>query len=60
MACSIARSVEITKVLQGGQLAPGDKVVVSDHLTLTHDAKIKIKKTLPVKDPWVAVSRADE
>ncbi len=51
--------VEITKVLQGGQLAPGDKVVVSDHLTLTHDAKVKVKKTLPARDPWVAFGRDD-
>jgi membrane fusion protein (multidrug efflux system) len=51
--------VEITKVLQGGQLAPGDKVIVSDHLTLTHEAKVKVKKTLPVKDPWVAFSREE-
>jgi membrane fusion protein (multidrug efflux system) len=51
--------VEITKVLQGGQLAPGDKVVVSDHLTLTHEAKVKVKKTLPVNDPWVAFSREE-
>jgi RND family efflux transporter MFP subunit len=52
--------VEIKKVLQGGQLAPGDKVIVSDHLTLTHDAKIKIKKTLPVTDPWISLSREEE
>jgi membrane fusion protein (multidrug efflux system) len=52
--------IEITKVLQGGQLAPGDKVIVSDHLTLTHEAKVKVKKTLPVKDPWVAFSREEE
>jgi len=51
--------VEITKVLQGGQLAPGDKVIVSDHLTLTHEAKVKVKKTLPINDPWVAFSRED-
>jgi RND family efflux transporter MFP subunit len=48
--------VEITKVLQGGQLAPGDKVIVSDHLTLIHDAKIKITKTVPITDPWVELS----
>ncbi len=52
--------VEITKVLQGGQLAPGDKVIVSDHLTLIHDAKIKIKKTVPITDPWVALSGDSE
>jgi RND family efflux transporter MFP subunit len=52
--------IEITKVLQGGQLAPGDKVVVSDHLTLTHDALVKVKKTVPTSDPWVAFSREEE
>ena len=52
--------VEITRVLQGGQLAPNDKVIVSDHLTLTHDTKIKVKKTLPIKDPWVAFSREEK
>ena len=31
--------VEIKSVLQGGTLDPGDRVVVSDHLTLAHDAK---------------------
>lgn len=52
--------VEITKVLQGGTLQPGDKVVVSDHLTLTHDAKLKVKKTIATNDPWVSFSREDE
>jgi len=52
--------IEITKVLQGGPLAPGDKVIVSDHLTLTHEAKVKVKKTLPNKDPWVAFVREKE
>jgi RND family efflux transporter MFP subunit len=44
--------VEITGVLQGGSLEPGDRVVVADHLTLAHDAKIKVKKVLPIRDPW--------
>ena len=52
--------IEITKVLQGGPLTPGDKVIVSDHLTLTHEAKVKVKKTLPNKDPWVAFVREEE
>ncbi len=47
--------VEIAKVLQGGPLEPGDKVVVSNHLTLTHDAKLRVKKTLDPKDPWAAI-----
>ena len=44
--------VEIEKVLQGGPLEAGTKVVVSDHLTLTDEAKIKIKKTRQIQDPW--------
>jgi hypothetical protein len=46
--------VEITSVLQGGALDPDDRVVVSDHLTLAHDAKIKVRKTVTAGDPWVA------
>ncbi len=45
--------VEITSVLQGGSLEPDDRVVVSDHLTLAHDAKIKVRKTVAIDDPWV-------
>lgn len=44
--------VEIESVLQGGTLEPGDRVVVADHLTLAHDTKVKVKKVLPIKDPW--------
>lgn len=44
--------VEIAKVLQGGPLEAGTRVIVSDHLTLTDDAKVEIRKTLPVQDPW--------
>ncbi len=44
--------VEIKRVLQGGPVDAGTKVVVSDHLTLTDDAKVKIKKTHPIQDPW--------
>jgi membrane fusion protein (multidrug efflux system) len=44
--------VEVEGVLQGGSLEPGDLVVVSNHLTLSHDAKIKVKKTLLIGDPW--------
>lgn len=51
--------VEIKKVIQGGSLQPGDKVVVSDHLTLAHDAKIRVKKTLATSDPWITFNRAD-
>lgn len=52
--------VEITKVVQGGSLQPGDKVVVSDHLTLTHDAKVKVKKTVPHGDPWISFNGEEE
>jgi HlyD family secretion protein len=52
--------VEITKVIQGGSLQQGDKVVVSDHLTLTHDAKVKVKKTIPHGDPWISFHGEDE
>nr|MEE4268059.1 efflux RND transporter periplasmic adaptor subunit [Candidatus Krumholzibacteria bacterium] len=44
--------VEITGVHSGGSLAPGDKVVVSDHLTLAHEAKISVRKTVPGIDRW--------
>ncbi len=44
--------VEIEAVLQGGKLEPGDKVVVANHLTLTHGALVKIKRTLYPKSPW--------
>jgi RND family efflux transporter MFP subunit len=46
------RVVEVERVLQGGTLGPDDLVVVTDHLTLSHDAKVKVKKVLPVEDPW--------
>lgn len=52
--------VEITRVLQGGALEPGDQVVVANHLTLAHDAKIKVSKVLPTTDPWVSFRREDE
>jgi RND family efflux transporter MFP subunit len=45
-------AVEIKQVLQGGSLAEGDLVVVANHLTLSHDAKIDVKKTVPLRDPW--------
>ena len=52
--------VEITSVLQGGTLEPGDRVIVSDHLTLAHDAKIKVRKTLPLVDPWIQSAQGNE
>jgi multidrug efflux pump subunit AcrA (membrane-fusion protein) len=50
--------VEILSVHSGGSLAPGDEVVVSDHLTLAHEAKIKVRKRLPANDRW-AFATAD-
>ena len=44
--------VEILAVHSGGSLAPGDEVVVSDHLTLAHEAKIKVRKRLPATNRW--------
>lgn len=46
--------VEIVRVLQGGSLSEGDLVVVSNHLTLSHDAKVEVKRTVPLRDPWGA------
>ncbi len=44
--------VEILKVHSGGSLAPGEEVVVSDHLTLAHEAKIKVRKRIVPADKW--------
>ena len=44
--------VEILKVHSGGSLADGEKVVVGDHLTLAHEAKLSIRKTVPTSDRW--------
>ncbi|MCI0451079.1 MAG: efflux RND transporter periplasmic adaptor subunit [Candidatus Latescibacteria bacterium] len=52
--------VEITSVLQGGTLDPDDRVVVSDHLTLAHDAKIKVRRTVAAGDPWVSSAQGSE
>jgi RND family efflux transporter MFP subunit len=51
--------VEIVQVHSGGSLAPGEEVVVSDHLTLSHEALINVRKTLPTIDRW-AFARTDE
>ncbi len=44
--------VEILQVHSGGSLAAGERVVVSDHLTLAHEAKISIRRTRPPVDRW--------
>jgi RND family efflux transporter MFP subunit len=46
--------VEIKQILQGGTLAEGDLIVISNHLTLSHDAKIDVKNTVPFHDAWRA------
>jgi RND family efflux transporter MFP subunit len=45
--------VEISRIDQGGPLEPGTLVVVDNHLTLTHEAKVKVRKTLEISDPWM-------
>jgi HlyD family secretion protein len=44
--------VEIERVDQGGPLDPGTQVIVSNHLTMTHNAKIRVKETIEVPDLW--------
>ncbi len=48
------RSVEVERVLQGGPLDEGTLVVVSDHLTLSHDAKVKVRRVVDVAVAWSA------
>ncbi len=52
--------VEIERVDQGGPLDPGTQVLVSNHLTMTHDAKIKVKETIEVPDLWGSAVAAPE
>ncbi len=51
--------VEITAVHSGGSLAPGEAVVVSDHLTLAHEAKIKVRKKVQPVDRWAFAGSLD-
>ncbi|MCK4414502.1 MAG: efflux RND transporter periplasmic adaptor subunit [Candidatus Eisenbacteria sp.] len=44
--------VEIVRVHSGGSLAPGEQVVVSDHLTLAHEAKLKVRRVVAPLDRW--------
>ena len=53
------RFVEIERVLQGGPLDVGTLVVVSDHLTLSHDAKVRVKKVVDMTVAW-ASTEAEE
>ncbi len=52
--------VEIERVDQGGPLDPGTQVIVSNHLTMTHDAKIKVKETIEVPDLWGTAAAGPE
>ncbi len=52
--------VEIARVDQGGPLEPGTRVIVDNHLTMTHDAKVKVKTTVEVPDPWAQPAVEDE
>jgi RND family efflux transporter MFP subunit len=54
--------VEIERIDQGGPLDPGTQVIVSNHLTMTHNAKIKVKETIEVADLWgsAVAGSADE
>ena len=52
--------VEIERVDQGGPLDPGTQVIVSNHLTMTHEAKIKVKETIEVPDLWGTADRGPE
>ena len=46
--------VEVANVLQGGPLDAGALVVVSDHLTLAHDAKVDVKRVVDTRVAWAA------
>ena len=48
------RFVEIERVLQGGPLDEGTLVIVSDHLTLSHDARVRVKKVVDVAVAWAS------
>jgi RND family efflux transporter MFP subunit len=52
--------VEIARVDQGGPLDPGTQIIVSNHLTMTHEAKIKVKETIEVPDLWGASEKGSE
>ena len=52
--------VEIERIDQGGPLDPGTQVIVSNHLTMTHNAKIKVKETIEVPDLWGSAAASSE
>ncbi len=43
---------EVVSVHGGGSLVPDDLVVVSNHLTLAHEARISVGRTSPPEDRW--------
>jgi multidrug efflux pump subunit AcrA (membrane-fusion protein) len=51
--------IEILKVHSGGSLAPGDQVVVSNHLTLAHEAKLSIDEVVPTPNRWAFATAED-
>lgn len=54
------RWMEIRNVFSGGSLAPDERVVISDHLTLAHEAKISIRKTVKMADRWTVNGEGGE
>jgi len=46
------RFTEVERVLQGGPLDPGTLIVISNHLTLSHDAKVKVRKIIDNRVAW--------
>jgi membrane fusion protein (multidrug efflux system) len=50
--------VEVLQVHSGGTLEAGDRVVVSDHLTLAHEARIDIRRTRAPTDRWHLADQA--
>lgn len=52
--------VEIVRVDQGGPLDPGTQVVVSNHLTMTHEASIRVKEIIEIPDLWGSAVRGSE
>jgi HlyD family secretion protein len=52
--------IEVTGVAPGQTLEPGDQVIVSDHLTLAHEATVSVARAVRPKDPWRKSFAAEE